>query len=69
MAGLQLAGVPKLFQDDQGREHLGTPLKFKAEPAALDLVAPAHGQHGETILREIGYDADTIDRFRAEGVI
>lgn len=30
---------------------------------------PALGEHSAAILREIGFDADAIDRFRAQGVI
>lgn len=44
--------------DDSGREHLGTPLKFRHEPAQLRLGAPGRGAHTESILIELGYDLE-----------
>lgn len=43
--------------DAAGREHLGTPLKFAAEPADIDLTAPTHGAQTADILSELGFSA------------
>ena len=40
----------------------GMPMKVSSPPPAL-------GQHNEDLLRELGYDDDAIDMFRAKGVI
>ena len=55
--------------DADGREHLGTPLKFSAEPATLDLKAPGHGEQTRAILAEIGYDQRQIETLQAQGVV
>lgn len=55
--------------DESGKEHLGTPLKFAAEPAQIEFTAPAHGEHAASILSSLGYDEAAIDRLRAERVI
>jgi crotonobetainyl-CoA:carnitine CoA-transferase CaiB-like acyl-CoA transferase len=56
-------------EDDAGREHLGTPLKFAHEPAGIDFAAPAHGAHTDAVLRELGRSEAAIARLRAEGVV
>ena len=43
------------IEDEAGREHLGTPLKFSDEPAQLNLLAPGHGEQTGDILTELGY--------------
>ena len=57
------------LEDASGKEHLGTPLKFRHEPAALRLEAPAHGAHTTTILSSLGYTGDDIARLREDGVV
>ena len=39
----------------------GFPIKLSATPARLRLPAPALGEHTETILGELGYDAKRIE--------
>ena len=56
-------------EDQHGREHLGTPLKFSAEPASINFVAPAHGQHSAAILNGLGYDEADVARLQAQDVI
>ncbi len=55
--------------DAEGKEHLGTPLKFSQEPAVIDFQAPAHGAQTASILRDLGYSDERIDTLRAEGVV
>ncbi|MCZ6458178.1 MAG: CoA transferase, partial [Gammaproteobacteria bacterium] len=57
------------LEDASGKEHLGTPLKFRHEPAALRLEAPAHGAHTTTILSSLGYTDDDIAHLREDGVV
>lgn len=57
------------IEDADGREHLGTPLKFSAEPANLNLRAPGHGEQTDSILTELGFDRAVIDGFRRDGVV
>lgn len=57
------------LEDASGKEHLGTPLKFRHEPAALQLAAPAHGAHTAAILSSLGYTGEDIARLRKDGVV
>jgi len=57
-----------VLRDDAQREHLGTPLKFSAEPGAPVLESPAHGAHTDALLAELGYDLDAVRGLRGEGV-
>ena len=55
--------------DDTGKEHLGTPLKFTAQPAEINFQAPAHGEQTEAILGSLGYSTADIDGLRAQDVV
>lgn len=57
------------IEDEHGREHLGTPLKFSAEPAELNFRAPAHGEQTDHILAELGFGQDAITRLRKAGTV
>ena len=45
------------------------PARFSKTPQQPGGLAPAHGEHTEQVLRELGYDAAAITALRAEGVI
>jgi crotonobetainyl-CoA:carnitine CoA-transferase CaiB-like acyl-CoA transferase len=45
------------------------PARFSKTPQAPGGLAPAHGEHTEAVLAEVGYDAAEIASLRAEGVI
>lgn len=53
--------------DAQGKEHLGVPIKYQDEPARPQLASPAHGEHTDAILAELGYDASARTRLRNDG--
>lgn len=58
-----------LAHDHQGNEVVGTPLRFEAEPGAIDPTVPALAAHADEILARLGYDANDLVRLRAEAVI
>jgi crotonobetainyl-CoA:carnitine CoA-transferase CaiB-like acyl-CoA transferase len=58
-----------LITEPDGKEHIGTPYKFRGEPGQPALDAPGHGEHSEALLGELGYHANEIARFRNDGVI
>ncbi len=47
----------------------GNPLRFSDQPQELELVAPLLGEHNDTILAELGYDAARIEALHAAGVL
>lgn len=57
------------IEDDAGREHLGTPLKFSNEPAVIEFTAPEHGAQNASILTELGYTEAEVGTLRGQGVI
>ena len=46
-----------------------TPLKLSRTPGRVHLPAPVLSQHTDTILQRLGYEAETIARYHAEGVV
>lgn len=46
-----------------------TPLKLSRTPGQVRLPAPVLSQHTDTILQRLGYEAETIARYHAEGVV
>ncbi len=48
---------------------LNQAVKLSRTPAKLVAASPALGEHSEEILREAGYDAAAIERFRSERII
>ncbi|MGY3324044.1 CaiB/BaiF CoA transferase family protein [Pseudomonas sp. TE3911] len=58
-----------LLVDNQGREHIGTPLKFQEEPGTPNLRVPRLGEDNATILAALGYREQEIAALRRAGVI
>jgi crotonobetainyl-CoA:carnitine CoA-transferase CaiB-like acyl-CoA transferase len=50
-------------------EVLATPLHLTRTPAQVTSAAPDAGQHNGEILTELGFDADAIAKFQADGII
>ena len=46
-----------------------SPLRFSAQPEDFELVAPTLGQHNESILAELGYDAVAVAALASRGVL
>lgn len=55
--------------DEQGRRHLGVPIRFAREPAKPQLRTPTFGEHTDEIMASLGYDHPQIDQLRSEGAI
>ena len=55
--------------DADGNEVVGTPLKFLAEPAAINPSVPGKGADADELLAGLGYSGDKIGAFREKGVI
>ncbi len=55
--------------DDEGREHLGTALKFRHEPGQIRFHAPDLGEHTDDLLAELGMSELERARLREDGVI
>jgi crotonobetainyl-CoA:carnitine CoA-transferase CaiB-like acyl-CoA transferase len=47
----------------------GLPVALSRTPGAIRLPAPAHGQHTDEVLAELGYSPGDIARFRADRVV
>lgn len=58
-----------LLVDGQGREHVGTPLKFQEEPGTPNLRVPRLGEDNVTILSALGYREQEIAALRRAGII
>lgn len=48
---------------------LGFPVKFSQTPGRIKSPPPLLGEHTEEVLRELGYDAETIADFQERGVV
>ncbi len=58
----------RLVESD-GKEHIGTPFKFRDEPGAIRFRAPGHGEHVADVLRELGYGDAEIESLRADSIV
>lgn len=58
-----------VFEDANGRKHLGPPIKFRNEPPQPNAHVPSFGEHSQEIAKEAGVNADAIGKMKSEGVI
>lgn len=58
-----------LSRDADGNEIVGTPIKFRSEPAMIDPTISVCGEDADQILAALGYGPEEIDALRADGVI
>lgn len=58
-----------LLEDELGHEHIGVPIKFAREPAQPRFHAPAHGEHTDIILQELGYAPSEIAELHEVGIV
>ncbi len=64
---VQLRHRRMIVEDERGWEHIGIPMKFKHEPGQIKFEFARLGEHTETVLAELGYDADARAAMKAEG--
>jgi len=58
-----------LAYDGAGNEIVGTPIRFKAEPAQINPATPTLSGDADAILARLGYSADEIMRLKAGGIV
>ena len=58
-------------KDDAGQSQrvVGTPIRMSETPLQPSAIAPDLGQHSEEILKEAGYSAADIEKFRTAGTV
>jgi crotonobetainyl-CoA:carnitine CoA-transferase CaiB-like acyl-CoA transferase len=64
----QIRAREMIVEDEQGREHIGIPIKFSNEPGKIDFIAPELGAHNEEVALTLGYSKDQIQAMKAGGV-
>ncbi len=64
----QIRAREMIVEDEQGREHIGIPIKFRNEPGKIDFIAPELGAHNEEVALTLGYSKDQIQAMKAGGV-
>ncbi|ETX04237.1 MAG: hypothetical protein ETSY2_29970 [Candidatus Entotheonella gemina] len=56
-------------QDGEVMKILRTPIRLSQTPAQVRTPMPDLGQHTETILQELGYTGEAIERLRDQGIV
>ena len=57
------------WQWRESHPHLGIGTKLSDTPGQVRTTAPLPGQHTETVLASIGYDADAIAGLKQRGIV
>jgi crotonobetainyl-CoA:carnitine CoA-transferase CaiB-like acyl-CoA transferase len=65
----QVAARAMKLTDPAGHEHLGIPIKFRAEPGRVNFALPAIGEHNEELLLRAGLSREQIAALAAAGVL
>lgn len=66
----QLGLITENHAFDLGKINLmGLPFKFSRTPGRLELPAPSHGQHTDSVLQSLGYGQTSIAKMRSQGII
>ena len=65
----QVRARKMIVEDDQGREHIGIPIKFQNEPGQINFTAPGLGADGEEMARAVGFSEGEIQSMRDQGVL
>ena len=69
LADPQIAARGMLGVDDSGIPWMRSPIRLSGDASSRLQPAPAHGEHTEDLLREIGYSPAAIDQLTAQKVI
>ena len=65
----QVRARKMIVEDDQGREHIGIPIKFKNEPGQINFTAPGLGANSEEMARTVGFSEGEIQSMKDQGVL
>ncbi len=57
-----------IVEDENGREHIGIPIKFTNEPGTINFKAPLLGADNEAVAQSLGYSQAQIKRMKEKGV-
>ena len=57
------------WQDPDGNDHIGVPIRFAREPANAQPRLPGMGQHNRVVLSACGYTDSELDRLEENGVL
>ena len=57
-----------VLEDSQGGEHLGIPIKFRNEPGSVKFIFSQLGEHTNSILSDLGYGSDELEKMKKDGV-
>ena len=69
LADPQLRQRGMVVDQPNGQPTLGNPVHLSDTPPSLRTPPPLFGEHTETVLQELGFDAAGIERLRTDGVI
>ncbi len=64
----QIRAREMIIEDEQGREHIGIPIKFKNEPGKVNFLAPELGADNEAVALELGFTPEQIQAMKEKGV-
>ncbi len=64
----QIRAREMIVEDEQGREHIGIPIKFRDEPGKINFSAPQLGADNEAVAGSLGYSAEEIRAMKDKGV-
>jgi crotonobetainyl-CoA:carnitine CoA-transferase CaiB-like acyl-CoA transferase len=68
---IKQANISKMVKDKAGKEKgfITQPATLSRTPADVVTTAPQWGEHTQEVLSEVGYTADEIAKFQAQGVV
>ena len=64
----QIRAREMIIEDEQGREHIGIPIKFKNEPGKVNFLAPELGADNEAVALGLGFTPEQIQAMKEKGV-
>ena len=65
----QVRAREMIVEDEQGREHIGIPIKFSNEPGVINFAAPQLGADNETMARTLGFSESEIQSMKEAGAL
>jgi crotonobetainyl-CoA:carnitine CoA-transferase CaiB-like acyl-CoA transferase len=57
------------WQDPQGNDHIGVPIRFAEEPGKASPDLPRLGEHNRALLGACGYADSELDQLEQDGVL